>query len=85
MRDEQFRQSRKSIAVISGSCRSQAPWGRKYKSPSSSNNGQTDDNFSASSEHGSKGVAASTMKVNQRKTEKGAPKTGKDGSPKGRV
>ncbi|KAL0015774.1 hypothetical protein SO802_002843 [Lithocarpus litseifolius] len=45
MRAKQFRQSRKSVAVISGSSRSQAPWGRKYKSPSGSNNGQSDDIF----------------------------------------
>nr|POF12307.1 hypothetical protein CFP56_68052 [Quercus suber] len=80
MRAEQFKQSRKSVVVISRSAHSQAPWGRKFKSPSSSNNGHSDDNFSASSKHGSKGDLVSTMKVDQRKNALEGPDTAKGGS-----
>ena len=85
IRAEQVRQSWKSVIVISSSSHSQAPWGRKFKSSSGSNNRQSTDNFSTSSEHGSKGGETSTMKVDQRKFKKGAPKIGRDGCPKGRV
>ncbi|KAF3974236.1 hypothetical protein CMV_002414 [Castanea mollissima] len=85
MQVEQVRQLRKSVTVIPGSSHSQAPWGRKFKYSSGSNNKQSADNILASSEHDSKGGKASTMKVDQQKFEKGAPKTGREGCPKGRV
>ena len=79
MRAEQVRQTQKSVAVISGSSCSQAPWGRNFKSSSGSRNRQSVDNFSASSKHGSKGGVASTMKVDQQNIEMGAPKLGREG------
>lgn len=62
MQAEQFKKSRKSVAMTSGSSCGEAPWGIKYKTPSGSNNGQFDYNFLASFKHGSKSDSASTMK-----------------------
>ena len=84
MRAEQVRQTRKSVAVISSNSRSQAPWGRKFTSSSGKGNGQIADNFSTSSGHGSKGGAASTMKVDQHNIEKGGPKLCKEDYSKGK-
>ena len=85
MRAEQVRQTRKSVAVILGSSRSQAPWGRKFKSPSGSGNEHSADNFFASTEHGSKGGAASSMNVDQQNIEKGGPKIRRKGCSKGKA
>ena len=41
LRAEQTRQTKKSVAVISGSARSQGPWGKKYQSASQSKNGHS--------------------------------------------
>ena len=85
LRADQVRQSRKSVAVIPGSSRSQAPWGRKFKSSSGSGNGHSADNFSASTEHGSKAGAVSSMNVEQQNIEKGGPKVRREGCSKGKT
>ena len=83
MRAKLTRQTRKLVAVISSSSRSQAPWGRKYKSPTGSKNGHSDDDFSASSKNGSKSVSASTMKTDQQMNEVIESKIVGGGSSKG--
>ena len=82
MRAKQFRQIRKSIAIMSGSARNQTPWGRNFKSPTSSNKGHSKDNFSAPSKHGSKGDSVSSMNVDQRKTNRGRFELARGGNPK---
>lgn len=65
MRAEQTRQTKKSVAVISGSAQSQGPWGKKYQSASQSESGHSNDNFSTSSQGGCKGDFATAMDVDQ--------------------
>lgn len=62
---EQTRQTKKSVAVISGSAQSQGPWRKKYQSASQSKSGHSNDNFSTSSQGGCKGDFATAMDVDQ--------------------
>ena len=71
--------------MIPGSSRSQAPWGRKFKSSSGSGNGHSVDNFSASTEHGSKGGVVSSMNVEQQNIKKGDPKVCREVCSKGKT
>ena len=82
MRAEQFRQTRKSVVVMSGSARNQTLWGRNFKSPTGSNKGHLEDNFSTSSKHGSKGDSVSTMNVDQMRPDRGRSELAKRGNPK---
>nr|POF26723.1 hypothetical protein CFP56_71386 [Quercus suber] len=65
LRAKQTRQTKKSVAVISGSARSQGPWGKKYQSASQSKSGHSNDNFLASSQGGCKGDSATVMDADQ--------------------
>ena len=85
LRADQFRLSRKSVAVIPGSSRSQAPWGRKFKSSSGRGDGHSAANFSASTEQDSKADAVSSMNVEQLNVEKGGPTVHREGCSKGKA
>nr|POE98489.1 hypothetical protein CFP56_14888 [Quercus suber] len=54
-----------ACGFISGSARSQGPWGKKYQSASQSKSGHSNDNFLASSQGGCKGDSATAMDADQ--------------------